>query len=133
MGLFGSDNNMSKEVTSQGAEYNTLAYGTKVTGEINAENNFRLDGSVEGTITCKGKVIIGAKGVMQGTLTCANAEILGTLNGKVLVSDTLLLKSTAKVEGEIKTKILSIEPNAKFTGTCDMTEQKGAPVEQHKK
>ena len=69
---------------------------------------------------CKGKVIIGAKGIMNGSLTCANAEIHGTLKGKILVSDTLLLKSTSKLDGEIKTKILSIEPNAIFTGSCDM-------------
>ncbi len=104
-----------------GSEHNTLAFGTKVVGDIHAENDFRLDGSVEGTIVCKGKIIVGPKGVMSGTMTCANADVLGVVKGKVIVSDTLSLKSTAKVEGEITTKTLSIEPNAIFTGTCDMT------------
>ena len=127
MGLFG--NNMNKEVVTQGTEHNTLAFGTKVVGQIQAESNFRIDGSVEGTITCKGKVIIGAKGVMEGTLNCVSAEIMGAFKGKIFVSDTLSLKSTAKVEGEIKTKILSIEPNAIFIGTCDMSgEKKIQPV-----
>jgi cytoskeletal protein CcmA (bactofilin family) len=122
MGLFGK--NMAKEVVTQGTEHNTLAFGTKVVGEINAENNFRVDGTVEGTLVCKGKVIIGTKGVMEGTLTCATAEIMGTFKGKVFVSEALSLKSTAKVEGEIKTKSLSIEPNALFMGTCDMAGDK---------
>ncbi|MBO7506148.1 MAG: polymer-forming cytoskeletal protein [Paludibacteraceae bacterium] len=110
-----------KEVMTTGSEHNTLAFGTKVVGDIHAENDFRLDGSVEGTIVCKGKIIVGPKGVMSGTMTCANADVLGVVKGKVIVSDTLSLKSTAKVEGEITTKTLSIEPNAIFTGTCDMT------------
>ena len=110
-----------KEVMTTGSEHNTLAFGTKVVGDIHAENDFRLDGSVEGTIVCKGKIIVGPKGVMSGTMTCANADVLGVVKGKVIVSDTLSLKSTAKVEGGITTKTLSIEPNAIFTGTCDMT------------
>ena len=125
MGLFG--NNMAKEVVTQGTEHNTLAFGTKVVGEIQAENNFRIDGTVEGTIVCKGKVIIGTKGVMEGTLTCVSAEVLGYFKGKIYVSDTLSLKSTAKVEGEIRTKTLSIEPNAIFIGTCDMAGDKSKP------
>ncbi|MBR3519569.1 MAG: polymer-forming cytoskeletal protein [Paludibacteraceae bacterium] len=110
-----------KEVMTTGTEHNTLAYGTKVVGDIQAENDFRLDGSVEGTIVCKGKIIVGTKGVMSGTMTCANADIMGTVKGKLVISDTLSLKSTAKVEGEISTKTLSIEPSAVFTGTCDMS------------
>jgi len=115
---------MAKEVVAHGTEHNTLAFGTKVVGEIQAENNFRIDGVVEGTIVCKGKVIIGSKGVIEGTLTCVSAEVMGSFKGKIFVSDTLSLKSTAKVEGEIKTKTLSIEPNAIFIGTCDMTGEK---------
>jgi len=127
MNLFGN-NKMTKEVVTQGTEHNTLAFGTKVVGQIQAESNFRMDGSVEGTITCKGKVIIGTKGLIEGSLTCASAEIIGSFKGKIIVSDILSLKSTAKVEGEIKTKILSIEPNAVFTGTCNMV----ADVKQQK-
>ncbi|MBP5455146.1 MAG: polymer-forming cytoskeletal protein [Paludibacteraceae bacterium] len=111
---------MAKEIVAQGTEHNTLAFGTKVTGEIQAENDFRLDGNVEGKISCKGKVVIGAKGFVEGSLTCTNAEISGTLKGKIYVSDKLTLRSTAKIEGEIYTKILSVEEGAKITGTCDM-------------
>ena len=112
---------IGKEVTMSGTEHNTLAFGTKVVGDIHAENDFRLDGSVEGTIVCKGKIIVGTKGVMSGTMTCVNADIMGVVKGKLIISDTLSLKSTAKVEGEITTKTLSIEPQATFTGTCDMS------------
>lgn len=120
MGLFGKDN-MAKETVAQGTEHNTLAFGTKVTGEIQAENDFRLDGTVEGKFSCKGKIVIGGKGYVEGSLTCANAEISGTVKGKIYVSEKLTLRSTAKIEGEIYTKVLSVEEGAKITGTCDMT------------
>ncbi len=82
MELFG--NNMAKEVVTQGSEYNTLAFGTKIIGEIHAENNFRIDGTVEGSIFCKGKVIIGTKGLIEGSLSCASAEIIGSFKGKII-------------------------------------------------
>lgn len=125
MGLF--EKSMAKEVVAQGTEHNTLAYGTKVSGEIQAENDFRLDGTVEGKVSCKGMFVIGAKGFIEGELTCANAVISGTLKGKITVSDKLTLKSTAKIEGEIYTKVLSVEEGAKITGTCDMTNQVSKP------
>ncbi len=131
MGLFGND--MAKEIVAQGTEHNTLAFGTKVTGEIQAENDFRLDGNVEGKISCKGKVVIGPKGFVEGSLTCTNAEISGTLKGKIYVSDKLTLRSTAKIEGEIYTKILSVEEGAKITGTCDMTSNAPASKTQEEK
>ncbi|MCQ2189093.1 MAG: polymer-forming cytoskeletal protein [Paludibacteraceae bacterium] len=111
---------MSKENENQNSTYNLIAAGTKMTGDITSSTNFRLDGSINGTLKCKGKVIIGQNGAMEGTLECDNAEILGKFTGKLIVNETLSLKATSKVEGEIKTKILSVEPNAKFTGTCDM-------------
>lgn len=123
---------MSKETSNAGAEYNTIASGTKIIGDVTADTSFRLDGHINGTLTCKGKVIIGANGSMEGTLTCANAELLGKFNGKIIVADTLSLRSSASVEGEIKTKVLSVEPNAKFTGTCDMSAA-SQPTQQVKK
>lgn len=124
---------MSKETVNTGAEHNQIAAGTKLTGDVVAESNFRLDGHINGTLTCKGKVIIGANGSMEGTLTCANAELLGKFKGQIIVSDTLSLRSTASVEGEIKTKVLSVEPNAKFTGSCDMSAAQQTQNQQVKK
>lgn len=117
---------MSKEVL--GNEHNVIAYGTKITGDVTAETDFRLDGMIEGTIDCKGKVIIGTKGVLVGTLTCANADVLGSIKGTIHIENTLSLKSSAKVEGDIDTAVLSIEPQATFTGSCDMTKAANKPA-----
>ena len=116
---------MSKENETQSSQYNIIAAGTKMTGGITSDTNFRLDGQINGTLKCRGKVIIGQNGAMEGTLECINAEILGKFTGKLVVTEALHLKATSRVEGEIKTKILSVEPNAKFTGNCDMSQANG--------
>jgi|ERR1035437_1673902 cytoskeletal protein CcmA (bactofilin family) len=112
---------MAKEVvTNAGAMYNALTNGSKIVGKIFAETDFRIDGEVEGTITCNGKVVIGQKGYLKGSISCVNAEIIGTVDGDISVSETLSLRSTAIINGEVKTKILMVEPNAVFNGTCSM-------------
>ena len=83
--------------------------------------DFRIDGEVEGTINCNGKVVIGQKGYLKGSITCINAEVVGTVEGDINVSETLSLRSTSVIKGDVKTKILMVEPNAEFNGTCTMS------------
>lgn len=112
---------MAKEVVNNtGAMYNALTNGSKIVGKIFADSDFRIDGEVEGTITCSGKVVIGQKGVLKGSISCTNAEIIGTVEGDIVVSETLSLRGTAVIKGDVKTKVLLVEPNAVFNGTCSM-------------
>lgn len=111
-----------KSSTNSGIVYNMLAAGSKIKGDFIADSNFRIDGIFEGNIQCSGKVIVGEKGYVNGNLICSTAEIMGTVQGTLTISEILSLKSTAKVTGDIKTKILSIEPKAYFSGTCDMSD-----------
>ncbi|MDD3078942.1 MAG: polymer-forming cytoskeletal protein [Paludibacter sp.] len=114
---------MAKEVASNaGVIYNALTNGSKIVGKIVADSDFRIDGVVEGEIICSGKVIIGSNGNLKGSISCQNAEIIGNVNGDITVADTLTLRSTAIIEGDVRTKILVVEPNAVFNGTCSMRE-----------
>ena len=112
---------MAKEVvTSPGAMYNALTNGSKIVGKIFADSDFRIDGEVEGTITCNGKVVIGQKGFLKGSISCVNAEIIGSVEGDIVVTETLSLRGSAIIKGDVKTKVLMVEPNAVLNGTCSM-------------
>ena len=118
---------MAKEVVSNiGAMYNALTNGSKIVGKIFADSDFRIDGEVEGTITCSGKVVIGQKGVLKGSISCTNAEIIGTVEGDVVVAETLSLRGTAVIIGDVKTKVLMVEPNAVFNGSCSMRDNENS-------
>lgn len=105
-----------------GARYNAITTGSKVIGTIQADDDIRIDGQLEGDLYCKGKLIIGQQGYVKGNVNCTNAEIFGTLEGEFNVSDSLMLHSTAHLIGNLKVKTLTIEPNAVFNGTCSMEE-----------
>ena len=57
-------------------------------------------------------------------MTSANAEINGKVNGNISIKDTLTLKATSRIEGDIATQILIIEPKAVFNGGCKMQHEK---------
>jgi cytoskeletal protein CcmA (bactofilin family) len=118
---------MAKEVVNNiGAMYNALTNGSKIVGKIFADSDFRIDGEVEGTITCSGKVVIGQKGVLKGSISCTNAEIIGTVEGDIVVAETLSLRGTAVIIGDVKTKVLMVEPNAVFNGSCSMRDNENS-------
>ena len=103
-----------------GGLHNALAAGTIIKGNIITETDFRLDGSVEGDIQCKGKIVVGPKGSVTGNIIAENAEILGQITGNVQVTKKLVLKATAIIKGDISSRQLEIEPNAQLNGTCRM-------------
>ena len=114
---------MSKD-SQNGMVHNNFAVNTTITGNINAASDIRIDGGLQGNVECTGKVIIGEQSRVQGNIVAVNAEIHGQVRGNIVVKETLTLKSTSSVEGDITTRTLVIELNAVFNGTCQMQSAK---------
>ncbi|MBR5854449.1 MAG: polymer-forming cytoskeletal protein [Paludibacteraceae bacterium] len=105
---------------NSGSMYNSLTAGSKIVGTIVTDSNIRVDGTIEGDVKCAGKLVVGEKGVILGTIECENAEIMGTIEGKIVAKQSLALRATSRIKGEIYTLTLTVEPNAIFNGTCEM-------------
>ncbi|WKZ65688.1 MAG: polymer-forming cytoskeletal protein [Flavobacteriales bacterium] len=99
---------------------NSIMEGTSIVGEIQSDSNIRIDGRVKGTVHARGRVIVGQTGVIEGEVVCQSSDIEGTVLGRINCQDLLSLKATAKLQGDINTKKLAIEPGAVFTGNCSM-------------
>lgn len=104
---------------------NSLVQGTSVEGTITADMDIRIDGTLRGSLQCKGKVIIGPTGYIVGDISCENAVIEGRFEGDLVVSDVLHIKETAKVEGEVSTQKLVVQPGSIFNVKCRMGAQSG--------
>ena len=53
-------------------EINVVAKNTSVVGNIFSEGDFRIDGTLEGNIKTKGRVIIGIDGLVKGKIESKN-------------------------------------------------------------
>ena len=121
MAIFNNQNRslMGKNDSSSGS-INLIGAGTVINGEINSNGDIRIDGSVTGKVTSKGKVVIGSTGVIDGEVFCQNSDVSGKIKGNITVAEVLSLKASANVNGDIVASKLSIEPGANFMGSCSM-------------
>lgn len=120
--MFSSENKKPKHTSTMetSSQQNVIAQGTKIVGDIASQGPFRIDGTVEGNVKTSGKVVVGKSGFIKGTLQGENADFEGKFSGKLILSGTLSLKSTAHIEGEVHTTKLAVEPGATFNATCSM-------------
>ena len=95
--------------------------GTVVTGEANFKALMRVDGNLSGRITStSGTLIVGNNGKVDANIEVAIAMIRGTVNGDIIATQRLELGRAAKLNGNIQTASLMIEPGALFEGSCKM-------------
>jgi cytoskeletal protein CcmA (bactofilin family) len=116
-------------------EINVVAKNTAIIGDIISEGDFRIDGTLEGNIKTKGRVIIGVSGSVKGKIDAVNSDIEGKFSGDLLVQETLTIKATAIISGDVVIGKLSVEPGATFNASCSMRgaiKELNKPNEQQK-
>ena len=118
--------NKEKPLKPRAIERNVVAKNTSITGDITSEGDFRIAGTLEGTLKTNGRVIIGTEGTIKGKVEAKNADIEGKFSGELLVHETLTIKATANISGDVVIGKLSVEPGAAFNASCAM---KGAVKE----
>lgn len=121
-----SDNKKPRTMNEIGGQPNRIEKNTKIKGDIVSEADFRIDGKLDGNVKTSGKVVIGKDGYIHGKVECVNADIEGSFNGELLVSDLLSLKSSAVIEGTVEVSKLAVEPGATFNATCSMKGKSGS-------
>jgi len=117
--MFTNKNEIMKK-TETAAAVNMIGAGTIITGDIVSKGDIRIDGTLKGSVNTQGKVVLGIEGMIEGDVICKDADISGTIKAKITVSQLLSLKTSAKLNGDIITNKLSIEPGAAFSGSCSM-------------
>lgn len=100
---------------------NVIVEGSKIVGDFIAESNVRIDGEIQGNVSSFSKIVIGKTGTINGNLVCAEADVEGRIEGVLKVEGLLILRSNAKVTGEITTAKIQIEEGAEFSGQCKMS------------
>ena len=87
------------EIIPQANELCRISKGTKITGLMTSSADIRIDGTFDGTVYTKGKLVIGE---------AAN------IKGKIFAN----FKANSNFTGSLKTPKLSIEVGVVYNGTC---------------
>ncbi len=97
-----------------------VAQGAVVIGDVVSVGDIRVEGTIDGKLVCKSKLVVGNKGKITGEVDALNATVGGEIHGTLTVRDTLQLLETAKIFGDIITEKIVINQGAVFTGRCKM-------------
>ena len=112
-----------KEASLQGEQkagsINIIGVGTEITGDLSTKGDVRIDGKIYGDVSSKAKVVIGITGEVIGNIYSESAEISGSINGNLSITETLFLKSTAIVNGNVASDKFVVENGANLTGHCE--------------
>lgn len=99
---------------------NRIAEGTQLNGDIVSDADIRIDGTLIGNCTIKGKLVIGQTGYVEGNIKCTNIDIEGKFLGKLDANELLNIKASASIKGDVIVGKLGVEPGANFVATCSM-------------
>lgn len=94
-----------------------IGVGVRIEGDVKAPGAVRLFGTVEGDLTA-GDVLIGQSGSVVGSLRARTADIFGEVAKEAEVSESVTLRATARLNGELRYRSIQIEAGAKLV--CSM-------------
>ena len=99
-----------------------IGKGCELAGDFTAQGSARIDGKVDGNVTVTGSLLVGAGGSINGNVTADSVLIGGEVVGSINAPEKAELTATAKVLGDIATKVIVIDEHAVFQGKCDMNQ-----------
>ena len=67
--------------------------------------------------------MVGEKAVVKGDIICTSCDFWGKIDGNFYVKDTLSLKDTCVVSGDLHIRRLQVDLDAVFNGNCKMIDE----------
>ena len=92
----------------------------EITGTIKSSGSIRVDGKLEGELHCTGDAIVGPSAQIKGNMMVSSASVEGSVQGNITAKDRIEMKSTARVNGDIRAKRLSVEDGVTFVGRSEV-------------
>ncbi|GGC17598.1 hypothetical protein GCM10011386_06840 [Parapedobacter defluvii] len=111
----------------RGNSFNLIAQGTEITGDVSTTGDLRIDGQIQGNVTCTAKLVIGDEGKILGNITCHSGEISGAVKGQIIAKELLQLNHSASIQGDIEAMRFVVEDGASISGKCTTSKSLGLP------
>jgi len=102
------------------AQINMIGEGAVFEGTLRAKSDVRVSGRIIGKLIVEGKAILAQEGTIEGELVASSADVAGHIEGEIHIKERLLLKGSARIEGNVSTARLVVEEGAMLNGECKM-------------
>lgn len=102
----------NQEEYNLASSISVFAAGLKLKGDVEALNDVRIDGTMEGNISSERKVMIGASGKLKGNIKAQEVHVMGEMKGDLYAKGLAKVGSTGKFNGSIISSQIEIEQGA---------------------
>ncbi|MDR1249505.1 MAG: polymer-forming cytoskeletal protein [Treponema sp.] len=93
-----------------------LGPGSSIRGDIESGGFTRIDGSIRGNLSAKGRVVVGEKARMRGNISGTAVTVGGVVCGNILASERICILDTALVLGDIITRRIQADEGCLIHG-----------------
>ena len=91
-----------------------------ITGEITAEEDLTIEGQVVGSIRLAGSSLTIAPGAaVRADILAKRVTIQGTVSGNVVGRETVVIRDTGLLEGDVETPRIVMAEGAHFRGRVE--------------
>jgi cytoskeletal protein CcmA (bactofilin family) len=108
-----------------------ISDGTKVIGDIIADDQIQINGELEGSLKIKNHVIVGKTGKVSANMEVGSLQVFGKVIGDVVSIDRVTIERSGSIEGNIIAPKLAISEGAIFRGNIDMSQRKAKPDQKN--
>ncbi len=99
-----------------------LADDISFRGTIRFTKPFMIRGKVTGSIEATNDLVIDTQAVVTAEIAATRVLVRGKVDGNIAGRDLVFVSSTGSVKGDVTSKQVVLEPGARFSGKCTMTE-----------
>ena len=104
-----------------------LSKKINIEGDIQGDEDLRVEGHFKGTIKVVGDIFIGQSGVVEADVEADNIVVQGKITGNVLARQQLEIQSSGQLLGDCKAKSIDIREGALFEGRSSMLKATVSP------
>jgi cytoskeletal protein CcmA (bactofilin family) len=110
----------AKSVVDPRASTTVIGATMRFKGELRADEDFVFQGRIEGAIHHTQNLTIGTDGVVKGDSRARTIVVEGTVEGDLYALESISIRPTAKVLGNLLAPRVAIADGANFNGKVDM-------------
>lgn len=101
----------------------TIGRSITIRGDVTGNEDLLIQGRVDGSIDLKQHAVtIGSEGEVKASIAGRVVIVEGSVEGNIISEEQVVLRSSARVKGDITAPRLVLEDGARFRGGVDMGE-----------
>jgi cytoskeletal protein CcmA (bactofilin family) len=106
-----------------GRERATIGRSITIRGDVTGDEDLLIQGRVDGSVNLKQhSVTVGSEGEVKANISGRVVTVEGSVEGNLSAEEQVILRSSARVQGDIAAPRLVLEDGARFRGGVDMGE-----------